>query len=217
MSPSASSASGARGATGIALFGGVFDPIHAGHLAVARAACRRFRLQRVYFIPSGRPPHKPAETLTPFAHRYAMVTLACAGQKRFVPSLVEAGPSGSGHFFYTIDTVRHFRRQLAGTPTRLYFIAGADAFLQIGTWKEHRRLLHMCEFIVAHRPGFPLDGPVIDGSRKPWRSVAHMLRAVSSEVSSTEIRIRRKQSQSIRGLVPAAVEDYIKKQALYCE
>jgi nicotinate-nucleotide adenylyltransferase len=198
-------------APGIALFGGVFDPIHAGHLAVARAACRRFRLDRVYFIPSGRPPHKAAAALTAFEHRYAMVALACTGDPRFFPSLAEASPSGSRRFFYTIDTVRKFRRQLAGTPTRLYFIAGADAFLQIGTWKDYRRLLESCEFIVAHRPGFRLDAGAAGAGR------AHLLRAVSSEVSSTEIRQRRKQGHSIRGLVPASVEEYIQKQALYCE
>lgn len=204
-------------APGIALFGGVFDPIHTGHLAVARAACRRFRLERVFFIPSGRPPHKATETLTAFEHRYAMVALACAGDRRFIPSLVEAGPSGARRFFYTIDTVRRFRRQLAGTSTRLYFIAGADAFHQIGTWKDYRRLLEACEFIVAHRPGFRLDGLATQIAGCVEGGTAHLLRAVSSEVSSTGIRQRRKQGLSIRGLVPAMVEEYIQKQALYCE
>ncbi len=199
----------------IALFGGVFDPIHAGHLAVARAACRRFHLDSVYFIPSGCPPHKAAARLTAFEHRYAMVTLACAGRKRFIPSLAEAGAPGAERIFYTIDTVRRFRRRLAGTPTRLYFIIGADAYLQIGTWKDHRRLLEACEFIVAYRPGFRLQeaaGRNIDGAAA---GATHLLRAVSSEVSSTEIRHRCKQGRSIHGLVPAPVEDYIEKQALY--
>jgi nicotinate-nucleotide adenylyltransferase len=224
----------------IALLGGAFDPIHVGHLAVARVALRRFHLDAVHFLPSGRPPHKPEEELSAFEHRYAMVALACAGEPRFVPSLAEADISGSGRFFYTIDTVRRYRRQLAGTETRLYFITGADAFLQIRTWKEYRALLDACDFIVAHRPGFGIDAvadvippellakPAPEAKRRKARRAAgegsialrrtsvHMLRTVSSNVSSTEIRQRRKQGQSIRGLVPARVADYIEKQALYC-
>jgi nicotinate-nucleotide adenylyltransferase len=225
----------------IALYGGVFDPIHAGHLAVGRAARRQFGLDAIHYIPSGRPPHKSEEAITAFEHRYAMVALACAGEKRFFPSLAEADPSGSGRFFYTIDTVRRFHRQLAGTGTRLYFITGADAFLQIGTWKGYPALLEACDFIVAHRPGFRVDrlAEVIpadllartgraalrggNGRRtgsaeiRLRHTTVHVLRAVSSDVSSTEIRRRRKQGLSIRGLVPRLVEEYIDKQALYCQ
>jgi nicotinate-nucleotide adenylyltransferase len=232
--------SAASSARAIALFGGVFDPIHSGHLAVARAAVRRFRLDAVHFIPTSRPPHKTLGTITPFAHRYAMTALACAGYRRFFPSLAEADASGTGRFFYTIDTVRRFRRQLAGRPTRLYFITGADAFLQIRTWKDYQALLDSCNFIVAHRPGFPVDrlAEVIPAellarqrssamplAQKAGRAGAvialrrtkvHVLQTVSSDVSSTEIRLRRKQGRSIRGLVPPLVEEYMEKQALYC-
>jgi nicotinate-nucleotide adenylyltransferase len=228
-------------APAIALYGGVFDPIHAGHLAVGRAACRHFGLDAVHYIPSGRPPHKAEEGISAFEHRYAMVALACAGAKRFFPSLAEAGPSDSGRFFYTIDTVRRFEQQLAGTGTRLFFITGADAFLQIGTWKGYPELLEACDFIVAHRPGFRVDrlAEVIppellarpgraalrggNGRRtggaeiRLRKTTVHVLRAVSSDVSSTEIRRRRKQDLSIRGLVPRLVEEYIEKQALYCQ
>jgi nicotinate-nucleotide adenylyltransferase len=204
-------------APGIALFGGVFDPIHCGHLAVARAACRRFGLDRVYFIPTSRPPHKAASTLTAFAHRYAMVSLGCAGSRRFIPSLAESETSAAGHIFYTIDTVRRFRRKLSGTSTRLYYIIGADAFQQIETWKEHRLLLESCEFIVAHRPGFQLRELKGRGEAECVDGTAHLLRTVSSDVSSTDIRERRRQGRSIHGFVPASVEEYIEKQALYRE
>lgn len=232
--------SAASSARAIALFGGVFDPIHSGHLAVARAAVRRFRLDAVHFVPTSRPPHKALETITPFAHRYAMTALACAGHRCFFPSLAESDASGTDRFFYTIDTVRRFRRQLAGRLTRLYFITGADAFLQIRTWKDYQALLDSCNFIVAHRPGFPVDrlAEVIPAellarkrssamplAKKRGRAGAvialrrtevHVLQTVSSEVSSTEIRLRRKQGRSIRGLVPSLVEEYMEKQALYC-
>src|SRR5580693_6274843 len=87
----------------VALFGGTFDPIHAGHIAVAQAAQRRFHLDAIYFIPSSRPPHKTKLSLTPFVHRYAMVALACADQETFVPSIAEAEMDGATpRVYYTI-------------------------------------------------------------------------------------------------------------------
>jgi nicotinate-nucleotide adenylyltransferase len=207
---------------------------------VARAAVRRFHLEAVHFIPSGRPPHKPENGITSFEHRYAMTALACAGHPKFLPSLAESDPSGTGRFFYTIDTVRRFRRQLAGRTARLYFITGADAFLQIKTWKDYRALLESCDFIVAHRPGFRVDrlaevipadllarprsASPVEGKRKSRaatirlrHTTVHVLQTVSSDVSSTEIRLRRKQGRSIRALVPPLVEEYMEKQALFCQ
>jgi nicotinate-nucleotide adenylyltransferase len=214
----------------IALFGGSFDPIHTGHVAVAQAAARRFRLDAVHFIASGRPPHKTKAHLTPFIHRFTMVALACADHPEFLPSLAEAGlEGGSERLFYSIDTVRQFRRHASQPNEQLYFIVGADAFLEIPTWKSYEALLDSCDFIVAHRPGFRLDVlrlviPPELLARRPSqqpqtialrRTAVHLLPTVSSEVSSTEIRRRIRHGQSIHGLVPPRVEEYIVKQALY--
>ncbi len=211
----------------VALFGGTFDPIHAGHIAVAQAAQRRFHLDAIYFIASSRPPHKTQRELTPFIHRYAMVTLACAEHPGFVPSLAEAPTGGTPHVFYSIDTVRRFRR--AHPEDQLYFIVGADQFLEIPTWKQYESLLDACDFIIASRPGFRLDAlrlvipPEKLGRDTPHdaqkvvlnKSVIHLLTTVASHVSSTEIRQRLEQGKNIRGLVPARVEEYILGQALY--
>ncbi len=217
----------------IALFGGSFDPIHVGHLAVARAAQRRFQLDEVHFIPSGRPPHKHRHILAPFPHRFAMVALACADHPHFVASLAEAGPDLSGRqVFYSIETVRHFRRVFHHPSDRLFFILGADSFLEIPTWKEYEALLNSCDFIVASRPGFRTDalrlvippellGRPAPGARPDSRSIAlrrttvHLLDTVTSHVSATEVRRRRRHGQPIHGLVPVRVEEYIGKQALY--
>jgi len=213
----------------IALFGGSFDPVHSGHLAVARAAQRRFRLDEIHFIPSGRPPHKSKRVLAPFPHRYAMVALACAENPRFIASLAEAGADYSGHsVFYSIDTVRRFRRQRCRAGDRLFFLLGADAFLEIRAWKRYQALLESCDFIVASRPGFSLDvlrraiprellgrGPAERGTIALRRSSVRLLDCVSSRVSATEIRRRCRRGLSIRGLVPARVEQYILKQAFY--
>src|SRR5580704_1076658 len=141
----------------VALYGGSFDPIHSGHLAVARSALKRFALDRIYFIPSGTPPHKQRRKLAAFPHRVAMVALACADHDEFVPSLAEAGEDQSGHeIFYSVDTVRYFRRHLHAHE-HLYFIVGADQFLGISTWRDYETLLGSCDFIVANRPGFMIE------------------------------------------------------------
>ncbi len=98
----------------IALFGGTFDPIHIGHLAVARAAERRFHLDEIHFIPTGRPPHKHRRGMASYADRYAMVALACADHPRFIASLAESGEGHSGReIFYSVDTVRRFKHEIS--------------------------------------------------------------------------------------------------------
>jgi nicotinate-nucleotide adenylyltransferase len=217
----------------VALFGGSFDPIHSGHLAVARAAIKRFGLDRVYFIPSGLPPHKPRRRLAAYPHRVAMVTLACADHAEFVPSLAEGGEDQSGQeTFYSVDTVRYFRRHLHAHE-HLCFIMGADQFLEIPTWKEYETLLGLCDFIVANRPGFKIEAlrlvipPELLGRHKAHpvtddpdaialrRTTVYPMTTVSSQVSATEIRRRVRHGESISGLVPPRVEEYIQKQALY--
>jgi nicotinate-nucleotide adenylyltransferase len=197
-------------------------------MAVAQAAQRRFHLDAIHFIPSSRPPHKLLRDLTPFVHRYAMVALACTGHPGFLPSLAEAPTSGAAsHVFYTIDTVRRFRRE--HPDDHLFFIVGADQFLEIPTWKNYESLLDACDFIIASRPGFRLDAlrlvippeklgrsPSQDADKIVLRkSTIHLLATVASHVSSTEVRERLEEKQGIHGLVPAPVGEYILGQALY--
>jgi|SRR5579875_591200 len=212
----------------IAIFGGTFDPVHCGHLAVAEAAVRRFHLRKMFFVPSSHPPHKSPRELAPFGHRYAMVALACASNRRFIPSLSEAPlDSANSRIFYSVDTVAGFRRQYP--RDKLYFILGADSFLEIASWKSSATLLDSCDFIVANRPGVRIEAlrnalPQEMLKKRPRRSAnsialrgstMHLLTTVASGVSSTDIRRRRRRGASIHGLVPATVEDYIRKQALY--
>ncbi len=213
----------------IAILGGTFDPIHRGHLIVAEAAARRFKLDKIYFVPSSRPPHKKREELATFSHRYAMVALACAGRARFLPSLAEAPPNEieSPKVCYSIDTVQLFRK--LHPSDAIYFILGADSFLEIAIWKDYKALLNSCDFIVASRPGINLEGlkrvipehllgdqnPNAKGAIQLKKSTVHLLTSVASPVSSTEIRKRCRRGASIRTLVPGAVEEYILRQALY--
>ena len=222
----------------IALFGGSFDPIHSGHLSVARAADRRFNFDEIHFIPASRPPHKLKQHLAPFPHRFAMVALACADHPHFVPSLAEAGEDFSGtQLHYSVDTVRYFRHTYHEPGDHIFFIIGADAFLDIPLWKEYETLLGLCDFIIANRPGIraealrlviPPELTARPGSKKeteaghPSQVVAqlhcttvHLQENVASDVSATDIRRRAQKGQSIHGLVSPRVEEYILKQGLY--
>jgi nicotinate-nucleotide adenylyltransferase len=154
----------------IGLFGGRFDPIHRGHLALAQAAALRYSLRRVLFVPANVPPHKHKQPLTAFIHRYAMVALATQDERGFVASLLEApetsaelrsagqvrapAPTWAG-VNYSIDTVRQVKQTLRKSD-RLFFLIGMDAFKDIAEWHEARALLAECDFIVASRPGYSL-------------------------------------------------------------
>ncbi|MGO9405358.1 MAG: nicotinate-nicotinamide nucleotide adenylyltransferase [Terriglobales bacterium] len=162
----------------IGIFGGSFDPIHRGHLALALAAASRYSLRQVLFVPANLPPHKQKQPLTAFIHRYAMVALATEDDKRWVPSLLEAPEFATNHVGtaapstgsgqapgrpgerssranYSIDTVRRLKQSLKKSD-RLFFLIGIDAFRDIAKWHESRALLGECDFIVASRPGYSL-------------------------------------------------------------
>ena len=220
----------------IALFGGTFDPIHRGHLNVARAAARRFKLREIWFIPADIPPHKQKAAVTSYFHRYSMVTLAVANEPDFLPSLLEA-PEPEAHLerrpSYTIDTVRRVK---AGRRRgdRLYFLIGIDAFRDIAKWHKAKDLLRECEFIVAARPGYSLEDvasslpkalrPKLNELRATGLDVAlrrrgitlHLLPETQEDVSATQIRAAmKKHGGQLKKLVPDAVADYIRKEGLY--
>jgi nicotinate-nucleotide adenylyltransferase len=151
----------------IGLFGGTFDPIHRGHIALARAALERHKLNRIYLVPSGVPPHKQQQPLSPFVHRYAMVALATAEDRQLLPSLLEAPEENVSlgkkdrakpnytKPNYTIDTVRRLKQSFKSID-KLFVLAGIDAFADIAKWHQAEALFREAEFIVASRPGYSL-------------------------------------------------------------
>lgn len=154
-------------AMNIGFFGGTFDPIHKGHLALAQAARQRCDLGRVLFVTTNVSPLKTSQEGTSYFHRYAMTVLATADEKAFVPSLLEApgefilhdrkGARGSVTSApnYSIDSVRKLKRDLRRSD-RLFFLVGIDAFKDIAKWREAEALFSECEFVVASRPGYSL-------------------------------------------------------------
>jgi nicotinate-nucleotide adenylyltransferase len=151
----------------IGLFGGTFDPVHKGHLALARAALEQYKLHRILFVPANVPPHKQRQPFLPFVHRFAMLVLATAEEKVFVPSLLEAPEEEvadgrkSGQVKpnsvpnYTIDTVRRLKQSFKASD-QLFLLIGMDAFADIAQWHQAAALFRECEFVVASRPGYSL-------------------------------------------------------------
>jgi nicotinate-nucleotide adenylyltransferase len=150
----------------IGLFGGTFDPIHRGHLALARSARERCNLSRILFVAANVPPHKQRQPLSAFAHRYAMIALATAQEKDFAPSLLEAPEDfeagapvkekkRAAKPNYTIDTVKRVKQSFKKAD-RLFLLVGIDAFADIANWHQAEGLFRECEFVVASRPGYSL-------------------------------------------------------------
>lgn len=188
----------------LAIFGGTFDPIHKAHLRVATEAADTLELGQVLFVTAGNPPHKPAGATTDFEHRHRMVELACAADPRFAASRIEEGTGKS----YSIDTIEKVRGSLPA-GSRLFFLIGADAFAEIGTWHRSREVIEEVEFIVVSRPGY--EYPVPEEAR------IHRLESVALDVSSSAIRKRCVQGKwdALAEVLPDPVLDYVKVHRLY--
>ena len=218
----------------IGLFGGTFNPIHNGHLRAALEVKESFSLDACYLIPAAVPPHKRDRAVTGAADRTEMIRRAIDGLAGFELCDVELRRSGPS---YTIDTVVHLKNSLP-RGTRLFLLLGLDAFLELDTWKEYRQLLQELPFIVMIRPEPRTDcitAPVrrveeflqsrisadYGGSRSTKSFTHPQLQAVYTfavtlmDISSSGIRQRIEQGQSIRYLVPEAVGRYIREKGLY--
>jgi nicotinate-nucleotide adenylyltransferase len=221
----------------IGLFGGTFDPIHRGHIALASAAQEQYRLGRIYFVPAHIPPHKQKQPISAFSHRYAMVALATADDRHFVPSLLEA-PSENherGRANYSINTVRRLKKTFKASD-RLFLLIGIDAFREIATWHEAKVLFEECEFIVASRPGYsladvaealPKELRPADAVTRPFqkqpatgdlvlpKATVHLLESVHYDISATRIRQAVASGKPLTKFLDSSVAEYIKKTGLY--
>lgn len=200
-------------AISIGLMGGTFDPIHVGHLVTAEEARQQFDLDYVVFVPTGNPPHKEMETISLPEHRYLMTSLAVMSNPYFFVSTVEINSDSSS---YTIDTVKHFSGSEKEGP-EVFFITGADAILEIFSWKDYEELLRLCTFIAVSRPGYSLDRfrETLDQVCPDMINKVHLLEIPALAVSSTYIRERVALGKTIKYLTPEPVEQYIKKHGLY--
>ncbi len=212
----------------VGLLGGTFDPVHNGHLQIAEIAQDFCDLEEVRFIPTAVPPHKNLQALASFSHRAHMIQLALAGKPDFKLSTIEASlPEPS----YTIDTLQYFHTH-AGCTTDFFFIIGADAFLDITTWKSYRDVLQAAHFVVLDRAGYDSSevkelikmlGYEPDESSQIWyhssfqKKIFFPLFPTMSivNISSSDIRQGIKEKRLAAWAVPVAVLDYIQTHSLY--
>ncbi len=187
---------GGRRVSGVGVFGGTFDPVHVGHLAIANDALDELELERVYFVPARRSPLKQNGPVASAEDRLAMLTAAIAGEPRFRVSPVELDRNGPS---FTVDTLEALRGEGA-----LFLILGSDAYADFERWREPERIRRLATIILAARPGAP-NAP---------RGV-RMLDSPLMDISSRELRARAARGRSLRYLVPEAALRYIEEHRLY--
>ena len=215
----------------IGLLGGTFDPVHEGHLAVAKHVFRKLALDGVWFIPAASPPHKSAHgdalPITSFQDRAAMLDEALAPYEKFKVSHIEAERYT---LLYSIDTLRELRKR-AAAETAFFFILGADAFAEINTWKQYTGLTDFADLVIVSRaendPGiventirkyFPDFQP--SSKNTIWSSGAHTGNLVQLfmepvPISSTSVRQKIRENMDVSKLIPAGVAEYIRERNLF--
>ncbi len=210
----------------LGILGGTFDPIHFGHLRLAEEVGEELELEKIYLISAASPPHKNKRPVSPFRDRFAMTQKAAEASPLLEAMDLEGRRQGHS---YSIDTLREFHR-LFGPDLELYFIVGMDAFLEIETWKEYKRLFDYAHFVVINRPGVS-DGALdtflsslgVDFMRQndhnrfaaPSGNLLTYKKVTLMDISSTGIRDKVSKGKSIRFLVPEPVMAYIKTKGLY--
>jgi nicotinate-nucleotide adenylyltransferase len=205
----------------LGLFGGTFDPVHRGHLDVARAARYALDLDDLWWLPAPAPPHRTRPQVSAY-HRFAMVALALQAEAGMIVSDIEMNEPGPTYTSETLARLRAGGRQ----PGSLFFITGADAFRDIAQWRNYPGLLDAAHFVVISRPGAPAAAlsdqlPVLAGrmvrdpreARDEPRIV--LVDAPTAAVSSTDVRRAAASGADLRSLVPASVATYIDRHRLY--
>ena len=208
--PSNSGSGGATEGPRVGVFGGTFDPVHVGHLIVAADLSQALRLDRLLFVPAGRPPHKPADLVSTDTDRLAMLELALADDPLTEISPVDlerVGPS------YTVDLLAILQAQL---PTaRLVFLMGEDSLRDLPTWRQPEEIARLAELGVAARPGVTFDLEAVFARVPTARGRVAVVETVQLSISSSDIRRRVRLGAPIRHQVPRSVEIYIAERGLY--
>ena len=214
-----------------AIYGGTFDPVHNGHIAVAGRILELFELDEVIFVPACAPPHKRGAGITSAFHRFAMLALATQHDARLRLSTIELEAPDRP---YAVDTVERMQSAI-GSGQRLFFLIGADSWAEITSWHEWQRLLKMCDLIVVTRPGYDLNrtipaeiAAVVDTRGLRREEISELLNTDSGprvfltdaamiDVAARTIRAaaRSRAMEQLRASVPAEVAGYIEKYELY--
>jgi nicotinate-nucleotide adenylyltransferase len=194
----------------VGVLGGTFDPPHIGHLIIATELRYALSLNRVLFVPSGRPPHKTDRAITEERHRLRMLQLALADAPEFEISMVDLERDEPS---YTVDTLEILQRALG--PVRLLFLMGEDSLRDLPTWHEPALLVTRAELGVASRPGVEADLSDVYAAVPEARGRVHLIEVPEIGISSRDLRARVAAGRPIRYQVPRNVEAYIIKHGLY--
>ncbi|MGI9016192.1 MAG: nicotinate-nucleotide adenylyltransferase [Euzebya sp.] len=190
----------------LGIMGGTFDPVHMGHLVTAEQARVDVGLDEVVFVPAGAPWQKTDREVTSSEHRYLMTVLATAANPNFSVSRIELDRQGPT---FTVDTLRDLGANL--TDTSLFFITGADAILNILTWKDADEALELATFVAATRPGYDLASL----KQHDLTGQVILLDVPALAISSSDVRARFKAGRPVRYLIPREVEEFARKHGLY--
>lgn len=205
----------------IGAYGGTFDPVHLGHMGIARAVAEKFRLDETLIIPAHCPPHKTASAVSKPFHRYAMAVLATMDDANLKVSTLEMEMPERPYTFQTIERLYG----IYGTEAKLFFVMGADSFADIMTWRESERVLSSVSVIVAARPGTEVETSHLPekfrsrirqaGEGDEADHFIYLTNYVERDISSREIRRCVREGQKISEMVPQRVAEYIEKYGLY--
>lgn len=196
--------------TRIGIFGGTFDPIHHGHLIIADELRYRLALERVFFLPAGRPPHKTEQDITADEHRLTMLKIAIGEDPRFEISMIDIERSGLS---YTADSMLEHQQRYP--DAEITFLMGQDSFRDLPHWHQPGRLAELVDLGVALRPGVVVDTEHIMYRVPEIRDRVHFVDVPLIQIASSEIRRRVRSGEPIRYHVPGDVADYIEQQQLY--
>ena len=199
----------------IGILGGTFDPVHCGHLHLAEDAMKQGGLDEVIFIPARLQPFKLGKKITSGTDRLAMLQLATADHPEFTVSSIELDAEGVS---YTYLTLRALQKKY-GADAKLYFITGTDAFLKIELWMMAEEILSSYGFLIGTRPGYRQEelAACIKRVRERFGTEVTNIDNTKYDISSTQIREKLEQGESAEGLLPEAVEDYIRREGLYTD
>lgn len=184
------------------ILGGTFDPPHNGHIAIAETAIRKLKLDKVIFIPAKTPPHKSREKISSQQDRLAMIKLAVGGREKIEISEIEFDRPGPS---YTVDTLAELHKKYPGDE--FYFLIGADNIPELESWHRPEKIMEMVKVVAACRPGF--------STAEKYSDIIESFDMTPVNISSTMIREKVRSGQSISGLLPVDVEEYILKRNLY--
>ena len=195
----------------LGVFGGTFDPVHIGHLILAEEAWCRLKLDRVYLVPAGDPPHKQGRVTTPVGQRVQMVELATATSDHLWVSRIDADRPGP---HYSVDMLRLLRQHVA-PDAELFFLMGLDSLRDLPTWHQPQWLLDNCTVVALNRHDIVIDWAALEQALPSIRERLIVLDLPALEIASHLLRQRVQQGLSIRYQVPRVVEAYIDKYQLY--